>query len=46
MTGTETEAVTARPAPGYGEGRRALLAGAADAAASRGRRTLAFESVA
>lgn len=46
MTGTETAAVTARPAPGYGEGRRALLAAAVHVVATRGLRHLTYRSVA
>ena len=46
MTGTETAAVTARPAPGYGEGRRALLAAAVHVVATRGLRNLTYRSVA
>src|SRR3712207_8439845 len=46
MTGTETAAVAARPAPGYGEGRRALLAAAVHVVATRGLRHLTYRSVA
>jgi AcrR family transcriptional regulator len=46
MTGIETTAVAARPAPGYGEGRRALLAAAVHVVATRGLRHLTYRSVA
>lgn len=46
MTGTETAVVTARPAPGYGEGRQALLAAAVHVVATRGLRHLTYRSVA
>ena len=46
MTRTETAAVTARPAPGYGEGRRALLAAAVHVVATRGLRNLTYRAVA
>ena len=46
MTGTETATVTARPAPGYGEGRRALLTAAVHVVATRGLRHLTYRSVA
>jgi AcrR family transcriptional regulator len=46
MTGTETTALVARPAPGYGEGRRALLAAAVHVVATRGLRHLTYRSVA
>jgi AcrR family transcriptional regulator len=46
MTRTETAAITARPAPGYGEGRRALLAAAVHVVATRGLRHLTYRSVA
>ena len=45
MTGTET-AVAARPAPGYGEGRQALLSAAVHVVATRGLRHLTYRSVA
>jgi AcrR family transcriptional regulator len=46
MTGTESAAVAARPAPGYGEGRRALLAAAVHVVATRGLRHLTYRAVA
>jgi AcrR family transcriptional regulator len=46
MTGTESAAVAARAAPGYGEGRRALLAAAVHVVATRGLRHLTYRSVA
>ncbi|WP_091365672.1 TetR/AcrR family transcriptional regulator [Geodermatophilus telluris] len=46
MTGTQTAAVTARSAPGYGEGRQALLAAAVHVVATRGLRHLTYRSVA
>ena len=46
MTGTETAAVAARSTPGYGEGRRALLAAAVHVVATRGLRHLTYRSVA
>ena len=46
MTGTEAAAVAARAAPGYGEGRRALLAAAVHVVATRGLRHLTYRSVA
>ena len=46
MTASETEAMGARPAPGYGEGRRALLAAAVHVVATRGLRHLTYRSVA
>jgi TetR/AcrR family transcriptional regulator, regulator of biofilm formation and stress response len=46
MTGTETAAVAARPAPGYGQGREALLAAAVRVVATRGLRHLTYRSVA
>jgi AcrR family transcriptional regulator len=46
MTATETAAMTARPAPGYGEGRQALLAAAVHVVGTRGLRHLTYRSVA
>ena len=46
MTRIESAAVTARPAPGYGEGRQALLAAAVHVVATRGLRHLTYRSVA
>ncbi len=46
MTASRTAAVGARPAPGYGEGRRALLAAAVHVVATRGLRHLTYRSVA
>lgn len=46
MTGSETAAVAARPAPGYGEGRQALLEAAVHVVATRGLRHLTYRSVA
>ncbi|MGY1706612.1 TetR/AcrR family transcriptional regulator [Geodermatophilus sp. SYSU D00697] len=48
MTATETVTVTAgaRQAPGYGEGRRALLAAAVHVVATRGLRHLTYRAVA
>jgi AcrR family transcriptional regulator len=46
MTGSESAAVTARPAPGYGEGRQALLAAAVHVVGTRGLRHLTYRSVA
>jgi AcrR family transcriptional regulator len=45
MARTET-AVAARPAPGYGEGRQALLSAAVHVVATRGLRHLTYRSVA
>ena len=46
MTGIESAAMTARPTPGYGEGRRALLAAAVHVVGTRGLRHLTYRSVA
>ena len=46
MTRIESAAVTARPAPGYGEGRQALLAAAVHVVGTRGLRHLTYRSVA
>lgn len=46
MTEIETVPVTARPAPGYGEGRQALLAAAVHVVGTRGLRHLTYRSVA
>src|SRR3712207_4403186 len=46
MTGTQTAAVAAGPAPGYGEVRRALLAAAVHVVATRRLRRLTYRSVA
>ncbi len=46
MTGTEAAGTTARPTPGYGEGRRALLAAAVHVVGTRGLRHLTYRSVA
>ena len=46
MTRIESAAVTARPAPGYGEGRQALIAAAVHVVGTRGLRHLTYRSVA
>jgi AcrR family transcriptional regulator len=46
MTGTPAVAADPRPAPGYGEGRRALLAAAVHVVATRGLRHLTYRAVA
>jgi AcrR family transcriptional regulator len=46
MTRSESAGMTARPTPGYGEGRQALLAAAVHVVGTRGLRHLTYRSVA
>ena len=46
MTRSESAGTTARPTPGYGEGRQALLAAAVHVVGTRGLRHLTYRSVA
>jgi AcrR family transcriptional regulator len=46
MTRSESTGTTARPTPGYGEGRQALLAAAVHVVGTRGLRHLTYRSVA